>query len=61
MAKTNRRPVDRLERLQRIEHRRHQREDEEGFISPRDWDLEDVEDETLDQYETSTSKLSPLV
>lgn len=51
MAKTNRRPVDRLERLQRIEHRRHQQDDDQGLISPRDWDLEDVEDETLDQYD----------
>ena len=57
MAKTNRRPVDRLERQQRIEHRRQQHDDDQGLISPRDWDVfvnnvfgNSHDDESLDQY-----------
>jgi hypothetical protein len=58
MAKTNRRPVDRLERQQRIEHRRQQHNDDQGLISPRDWDVftnnvfdNSYDEESLDQYD----------
>jgi len=63
MAKTNRRPVDRLERLQRVEHRRAQQDDYQGLIESfktgplnrMNWientdDLEDDIAETLELY-----------
>lgn len=51
MAKTNRRPVDRLERQARLERRSSRfNDDDEGFISARNWNqYTDTDQDELDE------------